>query len=150
MEGILGGIALAGVGVASAILEWRTILEAARSRRWPRVQGRVISAEFQKAPASGVFMRPAKGRAAISYRFELNGLERSGNRVFVGDDRFGSAYEAQKRTRHYYPGVSVDVYYDPQDPSRTVLETGPRAWDLSMLLLSILLLCVGVSVVIWP
>ena len=125
-------------------------MEAARSKRWPSVKGRVSSAQFQEALPSGVFIRTARGRAVITYHYELNGQERSGSRVFVGDDGFGSAYEAQRRTRHYYPGVSIDVYYNPQDPSRTVLETGPMAADLWKFLFSILLVCGGVSVLIWP
>ena len=128
---LLGSIVIAGAGVATMLLEWRHLREALQSSRWPRVQGRVTASEFEAGPPRGRYLRTASGRAAITYQYEFNGRELTGKRVFVGDEEFGSAYEAQRRSRHYYPGVAVDVYYDPTDPSRTVLEKGPtwsRAW----------------------
>jgi uncharacterized protein DUF3592 len=121
---------LAGAGIVTAAgllnmgLQWPLLREAVRSARWPMVKGRVTASEFQEGPLEGRYIRTTTGRAAVTYQYELNGRELTGDRIFVGDEEFGSAYQAQKRTRHYYPGVAVDVFYDPADPSLTVLETG--------------------------
>ena len=131
IRALLGGVVISVAGLATMGLEWPRLREALRSARWPKVPGRVTASEFKAGPLAGRYIRTTTGRAAIAYQYELNGRELTGNRVFVGDDEFGSAYDAQRRTRHYYAGVGVDVYYDPADPSRTVLETGvnsSRAW----------------------
>ena len=121
---LVTGIAVSGFGLANAILEWPKIREGVRSLRWPSALGHVTSSEFQDGPLTGRFIRTTTGRAAVTYQYEINGRKMTGTRVFVGDEDVASAYEAQRRVRHYYPGVSVQVYYHPADPSRAVLERG--------------------------
>ncbi len=146
IRALLGGVVISVAGVATMGLEWRLLREALRSARWPKIVGRVTASEFKSGPLAGRYIRTTTGRAAISYQYELNGRELTGSRVFVGDEEFGSAYDAQRRTRHYYAGVVVDVYYDPADPSRTVLEAGvnwSRAWKF---LTGVAMLAFGVAV----
>ena len=148
LKELIGPVVLSGVGLATAALEWPILREGLRSMRWPSVRGRVTSSEFKDGPFSGRYIRTTTGRALVTYQYEVNGHEVTGTRVFVGDQDFGSAYEAQRRTRHYYPGVSVAVYYDPREPSQSVLERGvpwARRWKFFM---GVALLVAGVAVII--
>ena len=142
---MLGGAALvSAVGLLNMVVQWPLMRDALRSARWPMVKGRVTASGFEDGPPAGRYFHTPTGRATVTYKYELHGRELTGDRIFVGDDEFESAYEAQKRTRYYYPGVSVDVFYDPDNPSRTVLETGltwSRSWKF---LLGAFLFGVGV------
>jgi len=141
---ILGTTVVAAAGVVMMFLEWPVLREALRSSRWPTVQGRVITSEFEEGPLEGRYIRTTTGRAVVSYQYQFSGHELTGNRIFVGDKEFGSAYEAQRRVRHYYPGVTVEVFVDPNNPTRAVLERGLSAKQVGKFVLGAFLLAIGV------
>jgi hypothetical protein len=99
-------------------------------------------------PLAGRYIRTTTGRAAVTYQYEVNGHQLTGRRVFVGDENCASAYEARRRVRHYYSGVSVQVHYDPAEPSRAVLEAGltwSQGWKF---VTSILIVIAGIAVLL--
>jgi|SRR5919204_2886773 hypothetical protein len=96
--------------------------QASRLARWPTATGRVVSAALEDGPPRGRPIPVASHRAVISYTYEVAGKEWVAHRVFVGDEEFRPGDGARDRVRKYEPGSVVQVYYDPRDPSKAVLE----------------------------
>ncbi|MFN2570034.1 MAG: DUF3592 domain-containing protein [Gemmatimonadales bacterium] len=116
---VLGGLpVLLG---AEAFRQWRLARTAAS---WPRVPGRIVSAELEEATFRGRAARAASHRAAITYTYAVAGQEWTSRRVSFGD-AFEKGDRARDRLQKYEPNSAVDVFYDPGDPSNAVLE--PRA-----------------------
>lgn len=91
------------------------LLEA--SKRWATTRGEIVSAEVKRKPGS----KPTwEGR--ITYRFDANGEAHTSRAVMIGGEVYASQTFAEKRVAKYPAGSSVDVYYDPADPSRCCLE----------------------------
>lgn len=117
---LLGALAL--ILGAEAYRLYRRGLQAAR---WPTASGRITGAELEEGPMMGRFVRTVSHRAAITYAYQVGGREWRSKRVFFGDEAFATGTAARDRVRKYEPESTVQVYYDPDDPSQAVLE--PRA-----------------------
>jgi hypothetical protein len=112
------GLALAAA-VAVALYSGRGVWVGWRSLAWPGVDAAVerswSEAEFdhETGDLTGYFQR-------VSWSFELQ------RRRFHGSARSGTTGVPGRRhlVRAFAPGASVRVYYDPRDPTRSVLEPG--------------------------
>ncbi len=116
------------VGVALLVVGLKDAWRAARSRRWPTAPGKVISAEeFQHRrplPAE------AGGGTRIHYQAHVH-YEYTVGRVLIGSTVLGmgpsetsSEARAQAILARYPPGKPLQVAYNPQDPTDSVLEPG--------------------------
>jgi hypothetical protein len=77
-------------------------------------------------------------RAAVTYRYEVDGEELLGCRVRFGDSlSFGWASPARGIVKRYTSGRQVTVRYDPNKPKDSVLEPGFN----SFLLLELVIGC---------
>lgn len=104
-----------------------------RNATWPATPGRIVSSEVASSSATG----RTRVYAQIRYLYEVGGVEYEGDQI--GDTRslatlageFFDLGAARKRAdahvRRYPEGTLVDVYYDPRDPRRAVLERGGLA-----------------------
>ena len=93
------------------------IISALESLRWPQTSGVILSAMVED---SGNHYR-----AAVSYRYEVNGQELIGKRVRFGDSVGTSfAFPARRLVRRFVPGSTVTVWYNPKKPMASVLEPG--------------------------
>ena len=115
-----------------------------RSYRWQRTEGRIIDTEDR------TFLTPGVGRSGTSvglaeyretgyfYEYQV------GRTRYVNDsDCFGS--HVDKQTGRYLVGERVSVFYDPRDPSKSVLRrglsVGIMAWTIPVV--------VGLVALIW-
>jgi hypothetical protein len=102
---------------------WRSGRE---TRSYTRTRGRVVRAEVEELP------RPSeeggtKFRPVVRYAFEARGRAYESERVAVGAPTGPDAQDAQDARRlvdRYPAGAEVDVWFDPRDPGRSVLEQG--------------------------
>lgn len=83
-------------------------------------------------------------RAAVSYRYTVDGETHVGSRVFFGDDNAGSLYPAVRRVSRYPVDADVQVAYDPADPSLCVLEAGASWLAWGSVLIGILFIVVAI------
>ncbi len=108
---------VAGVG------QWRAGRAAAG---WPATAGQVIANETVRATQHGrsvtVFDAPR-----IAYRYTVAGRVYESDRVSPAalPVRAASA-EGRRRAAAYPLGAAVTVYYDPADPTRSLLERPPQ------------------------
>lgn len=120
------------------------------SQKWPVAEGTIVRSEVEEVIESrersddGINARPARQylryRPIIEYQWQVGGETFNRNR------RNYSAAQANEDTRAeaeaiiapYPVGARVDIRYDPDKPSRAILEPGPH-WDgLSVTLIAAL------------
>ena len=94
------------------------------------------------------------GRGATTSRPRIEYRYRVGEREYTGDrynflEISSNGPETGRVTGQYQPGSPVTVYYDPDDPSRAVLESGipSMAWGLATFLQPFIL--IGVAMIFW-
>jgi len=124
---ILGAVfALAGVGILLWALSQRGQAQASES--WPTASAEILSSELTESSSSD----STSYHAAIEYAFEVDGVRYTGSQVSFGDPLASQHARASSLVETYSAGRTVPVAYDPDDPSRCVLEPGepPGAWIL--------------------
>lgn len=95
---------------------------AKKAASWPSVRGRVVS--------SGVdsFQKTEDGRtrtlytAAVEYAYQVHGVDYHSRQINLGMTTSGSQSGAEKVAARYPQGASVDVHYEPENPSNAALE----------------------------
>jgi hypothetical protein len=93
--------------------EWR----GRQSRKWPSVNGTIVSAEITAGSGRGL-------RPEVTYRFTVSRQEYTGNVIQFGL-RGGSRGSAEHILAPYMIGSPVLVYYLPDNPRVSVLQPGP-------------------------
>ena len=114
---------------------------AAQERRWKRVTGKVLVSrvEFQWEDYQPI----------VEYVYCHNGIEYRGKKVRSHLVVYNFKGPARRLCARYPLGASVDVYIDPNNPSRSVLEPGGDAWLLRLgLPVSLLLIVLGALLVL--
>ncbi len=97
---------------------------ARRARAWPVAPGIVeVSRTARRwGLGNGVWAAGLWYVPEITYRYEVNGRVRSGDRVFLSDTGFSKRRQAQEVIDRYPPGSAVSVLYNPANPKRACLE----------------------------
>lgn len=114
-------------------------IEVRRARSWLAVKGRIIKASSQMRPVrTGDRLAEMRAFADVAYEFTAHGKTQKGTRVSIGED-LGNGDVAGTLIR-FRPGTEVTVYFDPDDPSKSVLEREPPAFlfrSMGLLLLAL-------------
>ena len=95
-------------------------LRAKSSSQWPRAAGVITSSHL----VAGSFKQMKGYRGVVHYRYQVGSAEYSGSRLSFGRDHLAVRDAWQKVLDTYPAGKTVDVYYDPKDPSFAILEPG--------------------------
>lgn len=120
------------VGLVLIYFGLRDILQAQTSTRWLPAPGIIVSSDLGvEDDGEGNTLY----RADIQYTYELNGHEFQGDRVFFGAMSTSERRQVFDLLLKYPKGTAVSVYYDPADPSQSVLEPGIHGanWFLPIL-----------------
>lgn len=110
-------------------------------KNWPTTTGRILSATSQMRRRSG-----RNGYAPypdIMYEYTVGGRQYISNRVSVGMEMGGSLYTPRVLAR-YPVGATVQVYYNPENPSDSALEAsapGNRMLIFIAILIIVILAC---------
>jgi len=135
------GCILLGVGV-------HNIRGAEESKSWPTVEGEITTAEVLDKRKPGE--RHSTYKARIEYQYSVEGVAHSGDRVsFAGDVSSSNRGAASELTARYREGSKVAIYYDPEDPSDSVLEPGMTAMVYLFPAIGGLFLVIGVGILIF-
>ncbi len=115
-----------GVGVIILAFGIRSLKEARISAQWPATDGRIISSRVERhvSRSSSSGNTSVTYGADITYDYVVDGHTYEGSRVAVGDIRTSNRSRAERIVERYAAGTPVEVFYNPDDPSRAVLEAG--------------------------
>ncbi|HJR63596.1 MAG TPA: DUF3592 domain-containing protein [Gemmatimonadaceae bacterium] len=120
-----GGITVIGLGM----MTWHAfqILAGYRSLEWPRAEGRILEVELQH-DSIGSGRGPIRLVAAprIVYEYEVEGVSHEAYRIQLTPIVMWRAAAVVGR---YAQGQLVAIAYDPEDPSRGLLEPGPTFYS---------------------
>ncbi|MGE5358830.1 MAG: DUF3592 domain-containing protein [Bacteroidales bacterium] len=101
-----------------------TMRERSRSRGWVKTGGTVVSSTVSEfAGKSGRTYRPM-----VMYAYSVGAARFMSNRITFGQVASSRRASAERFVSRYPAGRRVDVYYDPQDPERAVLEPAGNPW----------------------
>ena len=120
-----------------------TARNAMESKNWPSVDGRIsisdVSENYDSDNNSVTY------GAKVAYNYIVNGLSYMGSTVAFGDYSSSDPSHAGNIVSRYPVGKSVKVYYDPDDPKTSVLESG-AGWSSFMgLIVGIAFAAIGVA-----
>ena len=106
------GCALSGIGLW--LIRWRL-----RARSWQVVAGRLLNKEIQSVDTSGDVSHVTVAR----YQYRVGGRDFIGERLRF-DGQGGSKHTTAEVLFRRLPGVgeAVDVWFDPAEPERAVLD----------------------------
>jgi hypothetical protein len=92
--------------------------------KWDKVEGVIIASEVDQ-PLSHLSDDETDATPVIRYRYRINGHDLEGDRIRVGGVPMTTRLLAMQQVARYPLGAHVDVYVNPKNPKRALLE--PRA-----------------------
>lgn len=108
------------IGLGLSWWGWTIVRNARASAGWPVVQGVITESEIEfSTDEDGDTWTPR-----VAYTYMVNGLSYENYTIKFGETSYGSERTALEVQARYPIGQTVDVYYDPADPDRAVLEPG--------------------------
>ncbi|MDP2922258.1 MAG: DUF3592 domain-containing protein [Candidatus Omnitrophota bacterium] len=98
------------------------------SSNWPSVEGRIIFSKVDShlSKSTGE-MHTRHYEPDIRYRYIANGIEYSGKNLQFIQDGFGKNW-SERKVNEYPVAKVVKVFYKPQSPELSVLESGGSRW----------------------
>jgi hypothetical protein len=120
LGGLVLGLIFLAIGVQSMVYGAHIIQDARASLSWPTVRGQVTESTVSTDDSDGFI----EYRASVTYEYAANGRQYVGGRISFLDESFPDPEPARDEAAQYPVGASVNVYYNPEDPSSAVLEPG--------------------------
>lgn len=124
------GLGLIGVGA-------KVTLDARASQTWPSSSGEVLHSKVESRQETRSRRTPrgvrhprtvTLHRPLVQYRYQVEGTPHIGTRISFYDAASDRAELARAVVARYPRGTAVTVFYDPLDPTRSVLEPGEAEW----------------------
>lgn len=110
------------------ILTGRAAIAVARaSQSWPTAPGTVLASEVDTSLRLLSKNRDYKHVPTVRYAYEVAGKRHEGDVIQFGLTEAASRSVAEQTIKPYPVGGKVKVFYDPQDPTKSVLETSEKA-----------------------
>lgn len=112
---ILAGVTMAGFGI-------HNIVQAHESRNWLSTDGSITFSDIERRSGSkgGSSYAPS-----VRYQYTIQGKQYEGSMVAIGLKHVSAGRSFAERIIKKYPqGKSLQVFYNPADPSESVLEPG--------------------------
>lgn len=101
------------------------------TRKWKTTNGKILSASIKKEESEPtesfhvVFLYSPD----IKYRYEVDGSQHEGSKYQVLEWSTGDQNTVHEIISKYVEGESCKVYYNPQNPSQSVLNIETPQWD---------------------
>ena len=136
----LGSMIFLGVGL------WM-INKGIQSENWDKGTATITSSEIEKTEsrskdAQGFTQTSTSYSVRVTYAYTVEGNNYEGNTVGFGTMSHNERTDAQEELKSYPQGKSIDVYYDPENPSDSVLKKGVF-WPMYILIAIMLVILVG-------
>jgi len=111
-------ITAAGVTLVGSFIS--IVHSAMASKHWSRTEGVITDSRWQ--PHKG-----QDGSAIVTYTYSVDGRTYEGKDLLAGGGRY-FAEEEKAKVKQYRLGMTVPVFYDPQDPNCSCIESGYWSW----------------------
>jgi hypothetical protein len=111
-------------GGASIYLGVDSVLKAQQSTDWPSVKGRIVESGIRTQSGSTSKVSRVTYHANVVYEYDVIGKVYTGHRVSFGEYGTGDGIHANEIIKRYPQGENVNVFYDPDQHSVSVLEPG--------------------------
>lgn len=113
-----------------------------RANAWPVVPGEVTVSRVEERSSSDEGRSRRTYAAVVEFTYEVGGLSFSSRQIALGLEMSGSRSAADKITARYPLGATVEVHYDPANPSQAALE---NPTGMSWLLFGVAMACFGIA-----
>jgi hypothetical protein len=139
----------AAVGLVLLVAGLRDAWRAARTRSWPRAPGKVVSAEElqhqrQLSEEAGGGTR-IHYEARVHYEYNVGRVHIGSTVIRLGPTETSNEQQVQATLARYLPGQTVQVAYNPQDPTESVLEPGLHPLDFTRAAVGGILLVLAIA-----
>jgi hypothetical protein len=129
--------ALTGFGLVVLLFAAAFTKMVWQAASWPIAPGRIISSNVESYLDDTDGPPRTQYRARVLYTYEVHGRQYTGDRLSLGLTISGTLSRLAQRTASRYPvGHSVDVYYNPDNPSDSLLHPHSR-WHYLLWLIGI-------------
>jgi hypothetical protein len=154
----VGGIILMVCGTGFILLCIFGYFRGSATEGWVSAKGTVMAVEmdrkFLKKGSRG--HKTPQYNVVITYAYDVEGLRYGSDRhsvSFIGltGHISGSRHyleEILKINAKYYPGAEIEVFHDPDDPERAVLEKGYQGYLPTYIVFGLIAIGVGVYLAI--
>ncbi len=99
-------------------------LEGIKARNWPKAKGRIIKSKVSEFRTPKSKIRIARLCLELDYLYMVGKDILEGHRLDTGWRCFASEDHIKEIVKKYPVGKEVEVYYNPQNPKRSLLEPG--------------------------
>lgn len=123
-QSCLGSLAIMGlfllIGAGLSVWGWTILQNARASATWPTAEGTITASEVtHSSDEDGDSYRPE-----VAYDYQAGGQFHTSYTIKFGENSYSSRRRAETIAANYPVGKQVTVYYDPEQPGRSVLEPG--------------------------
>jgi hypothetical protein len=120
-----------GGGLVCIWLQYRAFRRANACRNWPETKGVIDKAAVQEIVTTDQDGTSRSYWPAIEYSYLVAGQRRTQSRIRFGAGVYSTGFRFYPRRLlgHYTVRQDVSVFYDPADPSSSVLERGRTGWE---------------------
>jgi hypothetical protein len=144
------GLVFGGIGIILVISALVSRKRAQAAQNWPTTMGQVLSAEIQEHRSydRNDHHTRLSYEPVVQYSYAVGGQAYSGNRIGFGANSFDQR-TAQTKIASYAPGAGITVHYNPENPSKAVLETNASGSNIFLIvgiifaIIGLLALCGG-------
>lgn len=126
---LVGLFAIAAALAIAAILWNGWLLQRRAATGFVRTPGTVLEVGVEAVEhRSGRRRNQVSWAVEFHYGYDIGGRRYTGDRGYFLGSRFQSREDAEAHARAHPVGSAIDVFVDPEDPSRSVLDTTPPDW----------------------
>lgn len=143
------GCLIAIAGIFIVLWACKDFVPGVASTRWPAVEASLVSSQLvpHEHYSRRRYRRRTTYEAWVHYNYTVGGQRYNSNRIVFGSDwDLGASYKLD-RIRRANPLLA---HYDPDNPSRAVLSTGPAIGPTFWLLAGLAVTAFGVVVIMRP
>ncbi len=135
-----GSMIFLGVGL------WM-INKGMQSENWDKGTATITSSEIEKTEskskdAQGFTQTSISYSVRVKYSYIVEGSNFDGNTVGFGTMSHNERSDAQEELKSYPKGKTIDVYYDPENPSDSVLNKGVF-WPMYIVIVVMVIILIG-------
>lgn len=112
------------VGTLFSVKSLYLILNAYKSKSWPTVNGIIVSSEIEQKSVMDSHRK--QYRLKIFYYYYVNNEKYESERISFSEKSYPTKIKAQEQLDKYTKNSNIKVFYNPQNPTQSVIEPG---WD---------------------